>query len=315
VTEAAPGRLAAEPPRSVERPTTLQLVVGFGLVYVIWGSTYLAIRIAIATIPPLLMAGFRFLLAGGGLYAWVRLRGRGPGPTPAHWRSTALLGALLFLIGNGAVVWAEQTVPSGLVALLVGMLPLWMVLVDWLWGSRRRPTATMVVGMLWGLAGVGLLAGSDSLGGGLRATLVPIVVVLTGGVAWAFGSIRMKSMPLPSQPGLATAMDMLWGGVWLVLAAGLVGELGRFHVAAVSTRSVIALLYLVVFGSLVAFSAFLWLMSVATPAQVATYAYVNPVVALFLGWALADEPVGARTLIAAAMILSAVVLITRRGER
>jgi drug/metabolite transporter (DMT)-like permease len=294
-------------------PTTAQLVAGFGAVYLIWGSTYLAIRIAIETIPPFTMAGFRFLIAGGLLYPWVRLRLRGPAPTAAHWRNTTLLGALLFLLGNGAVVWAEETVSSGLVALLVGMLPLWMVLVDWIWGAGRRPGPMLIAGLIWGFLGVGLLASSDGLGGGGARSLLPVLVVIVGGVSWAFASIRMKTMRLPAQPGLATAMEMLCGGALLVLAGAATGELARLHPAAVSTRSLLALLYLVGFGSLIGFSAFKWLMSVAPPARVATYAYVNPVVALLLGWALADEPLTGRTLLAAAIILSAVVLISKRG--
>lgn len=313
---AALADLPAPGDRSVPQaaPSSARLLLGFATVYVIWGSTYLAIRIAIESIPPFVMAGFRFLIAGAALYAWVGFRGRHlVAPTAAHWRNTAWLGALLLFAGNGAVVWAEQTVPSGTVALLVGVLPLSMVMVDWLWGSGRRPGPTLIAGLLWGLAGVALLASSGGLGPSRWSGLLPAVVVLGGGVTWSFGSIRMKTMALPPEPGLATAMEMLWGGALLLALGGATGELARFDPGAVSLRSVLALLYLVVFGSLIAFSAFLWLMSVAPPARVATYAYVNPVVALFLGWALAGEPITPRTLVAAAVILSAVVLITKRA--
>lgn len=304
------GRL---PPPADAPPSLARLLAGFATVYVIWGSTYLAIRIAIETIPPLLMAGLRFVLAGALLYPWVRLRGGGPAPTRRHWRNTAVLGALLLTIGNGAVVWAERTVSSGLAALLVGMLPIWMVLADWIWGAGRRPSPLLTAGLVWGLGGVALLAGSGGLGTGTR-TLLPALGVLAGGMSWAVASIRMKTMSLPPQPGLATAMEMLWGGIFLLGLGAAIGEPARLGMAAVTPRSLLALLYLVVFGSIVAFSAFQWLMRVAPPARVATYAYVNPVVALFLGWAFADEPITPRTLVAAAVILSAVVLITKRGE-
>jgi len=305
---------AADPPAAPRSsPGTARLVAGFGAVYVIWGSTYLAIRIAIETIPPFTMAGFRFLLAGALLYPWARLRHRGPAPTAGQWASTLLLGGLLFLGGNGTVVWAELSQPSGLVALVVGMVPIWMVLVDWLLGTGARPGPVLILGLLWGFFGVGLLASTGGLTGPGSA-LLPALVVMGGGVTWAIGSIRAKTLDLPTQPGLVAAMEMLGGGALLLLFGALTGELGRFDPGAVSMRSVLAVLYLVTFGSLIAFSAFVWLMKVSTPARVATYAYVNPVVALLLGWALAGEPLTPRTLLAAAIILSAVVLIgTRRA--
>jgi drug/metabolite transporter (DMT)-like permease len=300
-------RTASQPP-----PSRARLALGFAAVYVIWGSTYLGIRMAIETIPPFLMAGVRFLLAGALLYAWVRIQRRGPAPTAAHWGRTLLIGGLLFLAGNGAVVWAELYVPSGLVALLVGMVPLWMVLVDWLMGTGSRPGPLLIVGLLWGLFGVGVLASANGLSGPGSA-LIPALVVMAGGVTWSLGSIWSKTLELPPQPGLATAMAMLGGGALLLLLGALTGEVGRFDPGAVSLRSTLALVYLVTCGSLIAFSAFMWLMKVSTPALVSTYAYVNPVVALLLGWALADEPLTPRTLFAGAIILSAVVLIgTRR---
>jgi drug/metabolite transporter (DMT)-like permease len=295
-------------------PSTSRLVLGFGAVYLIWGSTYLAIRIAIESLPPFTMAAARFLTAGAVLYPWARWYGKAPAPTAEHWRNTALLGALLLLAGNGGVVWAEQWVPSGLVALLVGMLPLWMVLVDWLFGSGRRPGPLLIGGLLWGLLGVALLAGSGGFSSKSMMGLIGAAGVMVGNVCWAYGSIRARRVALPSRMALSTAMQMLWGGAFLLLLGALLGELGRIDPAAVSARSLLATAYLTVFGSLIAFSAFSWLNTVVSPARVSTYAYVNPVVALFLGWALAGEPITGRTLLAAFMILSAVVLITRRGR-
>jgi drug/metabolite transporter (DMT)-like permease len=294
------------------RPSSAALVSAFGALYLVWGSTYLAIRVAIETLPPFLMAGVRFVVAGLVLLAWVRLRG-GPRPAAGEWRRAWITGGLLLAGGNGAVVWAEQWIPSGLVALLVASVPLWMVLVDWLWGRGSRPSAGLLLGMGWGLFGVGLLVAGQGMGPGGPLGIVAGMVVVGGSISWAVGSILARYAPAASSPQGATARQMLAGGALLSLAAILTGELGRFDPGAVSLRSVLALVYLVVFGSLVAFSAYVWLLKASTPARVSTYAYVNPAVALFLGWALAGEPVGARTLVASAIVLSAVMLITRRS--
>lgn len=319
----APGA-AADPPRPVEGtpdPSSdhpsgrarLFLVAAFAAVYVIWGSTYLAIRFAIETIPPFTMAGVRFVVAGGALYLWSRaLLGR-PKPTAAEWRTTAVVGVCLLLVGNGAVVWAEQWVPSGLVALLVATVPFWMVLLDWLWASGERPGPWLVGGLLWGLVGVGLLASAEGLADSLQ-DLVGGGVVLLGAGGWAVGSIYSRRAAMPSSPRLSTAMQMLVGGLLLLAAGAGAGEWGGLDVGGVSLKSALALLYLIVFGAIVGYTAYIWLLQHTTAARASTYAYVNPVVALFLGWALADEPVTLRTLVAAAMILSAVMLITVRGR-
>lgn len=296
------------------RPSTLRLVAAFAAVYLIWGSTYLAIRFAIETLPPLSMAGVRFAVAGALLFAWARLRGT-PLPDRRQVFDSALVGALLLLGGNGAVVWAEQWVASGLVALLVATVPLWMVLLDWLWARSARPSVGVWFGVAWGLVGVALLVGGDAVGGGGGAALAGGIVVILGSFSWAAGSIYARSARLPVAPRLATALQMLWGGAFLLAAGGLMGEWSRWDPAGTSLRSALALAYLVVFGSLVAFAAYIWLLQVSTPARVATYAYVNPVVALVLGWALADEPLTFQTLVAAAVILSAVVLLNLAGRR
>ncbi len=296
------------------RPTTTRLVAAFAAVYLIWGSTYLAIRFAIESLPPLSMAGVRFAVAGALLLLWARLRGVAR-PTARQVRDSAVVGALLLLGGNGAVVWAEQWVASGLVALLVATVPLWMVLLDWLWAGSVRPTAGVWFGVAWGLVGVALLVSGESLGGVGGRTLAGSFVVLGGSFSWAAGSIYARSARLPAAPRLATALQMLWGGAFLLAAGGLSGEWSAWDPAATTARSALALAYLVVFGSLVAFAAYVWLLQVSTPARVATYAYVNPVVALLLGWAFAGEPLTLRTLGAAAVILSAVVLLNLAGRR
>lgn len=294
--------------------TTPKLLGAFATVYVIWGSTYLAIRFAIETLPPLLMASARFLMAGSFLYVWARTRGA-PRPTRSQWWAATVVGGLMFVFGNGAVVVAEQWVPSGLVALLVAAVPLWMVILDWLWGSRERPTARVVAGLLGGFVGVGVLAGSPGVGAGGAHELLGAGLVVAGSAAWAGGSIYARHADAPPRPRLWVAMQMLAGGVLLLPLSLALGEWSRLDVAAVSLKSVLALLYLVVFGALLAYSAYIWLLTATTPAQVGTYAYVNPVVALFLGWALAGEPLTFRSMAAAAIIVGSVVIITGAGRR
>lgn len=294
-------------------PRTPAVIAAFAAVYVIWGSTYLAIRFAIETIPPFTMGGIRFVVAGSLLYLWARRSGVAA-PTRLQLRDGAVVGAFLLLGGNGAVVWAEQWVPSGLTSLLVATVPLWMVLLDWLWAGALRPTLGIWFGLAWGLVGVGLLAGdltADALGPGAARGAVVLVL---GSLSWAMGSIYSRSARVPAAPRMATAIQMLAGGALLLLAGGGAGEWRDLDFSQVSARSWAALAYLVVFGAIVAYSAYIWLLRVSTPARVSTYAYVNPVVALALGWALADEPVTPRTLGAAAVILSAVMLLNRLGR-
>ncbi|MHB1192489.1 MAG: EamA family transporter [Longimicrobiales bacterium] len=306
----APDRLAPPAPE----PTAGRLLAAFGVLYVIWGSTYLAIRFAIETLPPLLMASARFLVTGTLLYVWARSRGA-PRPTRSQWKSAVVVGGLLFVAGNGSVVVSEQWVASGLVALLVASVPLWMVVVDWLWGSGLRPSGRVVSGLLLGFAGVAFLAWGSGSGVAGGHQLAGSILVVFGSAAWAGGSIYARHADVPRRPRLWVGMQMLAGGVFLLPVAAAGGEFARFDPAAVSLGSLLALAYLIVFGSLVAFSAYIWLLGVSTPARVGTYAYVNPVVAIFLGWALADEPLTFRSMVAAAIIVGSVVLITTERPR
>ncbi|HYE97145.1 MAG TPA: EamA family transporter [Rubricoccaceae bacterium] len=293
------------------RPAPLAgVLAAFAAVYVIWGSTYLAIRFAIETLPPFGMAGVRFLTAGAVLYALGRARGAAR-PTGPQWRASALIGALLLLGGNGGVVWAEQRIPSGVAALLVAGMPLWMVLLDWARPGGVRPTRGMVLGLALGIAGITVLVGPADLVGGGRIDPLGAGAVLLGSFFWATGSLYARSAPTPKETLLAVGMQMLAGGALLVMAGLLAGEAPRFDASAVSARSLLGLAYLITFGSIVAYTAYVWLLGVASAARVATYAYVNPIVAVLLGWALADEPLTPRVLVAAAVIVGAVVLIVR----
>jgi len=278
------------------------------VLYVVWGSTYLAMRFAIATIPPFWMAGTRHFVAGALLFGFVRLRGM-RWPSRREWGAAAGIGVLLLTLGNGGVVWAEQYVDSGVTALIVAFVAIWMVLIDWLLPSGRRPRRGVFVGLALGLGGVGLLVGPAHMGGDQRVSVVGTVVLVVASFAWALGSILSRRLPLPPEPLLATAMEMLCGGAMLLVLGGFAGESRHFHLHAVTPQSFLALGYLVVMGSLVGFTAYIWLLGTARPAQVATYAYVNPLVAVVLGWGLAGEPMGPRTVLAAVVILSGVACI------
>jgi len=294
-------------------PPQGKVIAAFAAVYLIWGSTYLAIRFAIETIPPHLMAAARFLVAGAILYAWSRWRGA-PKPTARNWRASAIVGGFLLLGGNGAVVWAETRVPSGLTALLVAMVPIWMLVLEMhphLGG--RRPRVAVVAGIVLGLAGLVVLVAPGKLAG--RVDPIGAGVLVVGCLSWAFGSLQSRFADLPKSGFLAAAMEMICGGALLLLFGLAMGQGGQLSLAAMSPRSLVALAYLVVFGSLVGFTAYIWLLGATTPARVSTYAYVNPVVAVLLGWGLANEPMTLRTMLAAAVIIGAVVVIIRYGAR
>lgn len=290
------------------RPSRAMVLAAYAALYVIWGSTYLAIRYAVQTLPPFAMAGARFVLAGAILALWAWWRD-GARATPANWRAAAIAGALLLAGGNGAVVWAEQRVPSGLAALLVASMPFWMVLVEWIRPGGRAPRAGVAIGIAVGMIGIVLLVGPGSLSGGGVDALGAAALVL-GSLSWAIGSLYSRGAALPKSAVLATGLEMLTGGAVLLVIAAIAGEYGRLDVAHASRASIAGYFYLVVFGSLIGFSAFAWLIRVSKPALVSTYAFVNPVVAVLLGWAIAHEPVGPRTVVAAAIIVGAVALIT-----
>jgi len=283
-------------------------------VYLIWGSTYLAIRFAIETLPPFLMVGTRLVVAGAVLYGWARGRGA-PRPTRFNWGAAAVVGGLLLLGGNGGLAWAEQQVPSGLASLLIAMVPLWMVLLNWIGGDRVRPSGGVAIGLVLGLAGIVLLVGPGELAGGSHANSVGAAALMVSSLSWATGSLYSRRARLPASSLLATAMEMLAGGALLLVAGSVTGEWTQLKLSQVSPRSTLSLGYLVIFGSLVGFTAYTWLLRVARPALVSTYAYVNPVVAVFLGWALGGESLTPWTILAALIIVIAVVLITTYQAR
>lgn len=296
------------PDEDADAPAPLSTFVAFAAIYLIWGSTYLAIRFAVETLPPFLMLAARFGVAGLLLYAWLRLRGQ-PRPPRQEWIGSTAVGGLLLVGGTGAVAWAEQWIPSGLAALIVAIVPMWMVILDWIRPGGRRPTRAIVSGLVMGLAGVVLLVGPVELGGGGRMQYLGALAVVAGTISWATGSVFGSSFHVPSVPRMAAALQMTMGGALLLTLGTLRGEWSRFDPTGISVRSGLSLVYLIVFGSVIAFAAYVYLLRVSTPARVGSYAYVNPVVAVFLGWALANEPVTGRTVVAATVIITGVALI------
>lgn len=282
------------------------------IVYVVWGSTYLGIDLAVRTIPPFLMASARFLIAGGLLCAWAIRRGdRNDRPTARHWLSAFLIAAPMLAVGNAAVGWAEQTLDTGTASLIIASVPLWMALLDRVFYAQRLARA-VVLGLLIGFTGVGLLVAPGGAGGaGSRAAFV----LVFSSLAWASGSLYSRQALLPQRPQVAAAMQMLAGGLILVVVAAVSGELGRVHPEAISLESWLGFAYLIVAGSLLAFTAYMWLLRVAPTSLVATYAYVNPVVAVLLGTALLGEPLTWRTLVGGGIIVASVALIVRTPRR
>jgi drug/metabolite transporter (DMT)-like permease len=289
----------------------LRLLAAFFAIYVVWGSTYLAIKLAIETIPPLATAGVRHLVAGLILFVWAR--GWSTSITAVQWRASAVVGVLFFLVGHGTLHWAEQTVPSGVAALLVATEPIWIALLMPA-AAGSRWSVRMAAGLVAGLLGVGLLVPLESLVAGSRQ-LVGVGAILIGALSWALGVRYSATAPLPRDPFVRTSTTLLCGAALLLMASVLTGEMGDVDVRAVSGRSLLGLGYLIIFGSVIAFSAYTWLLERCSATLVATHTYVNPVIAVLLGWAFAGEPLTPRVLGATGLILAAVVFLKSEASR
>lgn len=278
-----------------------------GTIYVVWGSTFLAIAVVIRDLPPFLSMALRHLVAGSLLFAWVWWRKRGDMRLGAReWGAAAVFGGLLFLVGHGGLAWAQQDVPSGIAALLVGTIPLWFAIIAWVaFGERLGGRA--LLGLVLGFAGLALLVDPSGEEG---AKPVAAAVIALGAFAWALGSVLSRRLPLPGDTLLAAAMGMLAGGTLLAVASGLSGE---YNDARFTPEALGAIAYMIVVGSLIGFSAYVWLLKVAPASTVSTYAYVNPVIAVLLGWAFNDEVITTRTLLAGAAIVIGVALMVGRS--
>ena len=290
-------------------PSRTAYILAFAAIYLIWGSTYLGIRVAVTTMPPFLMAGMRFTVAGTLIFAFLKARGEA-WPTALQWRDQAVIGIFLLLGGNAVVSWAEQTVQSGITSLVLGASPLVMVILDWLRPGGRRPTVGLALGVVVGIAGIALLLGPGAIPAGERPNALGVVAIFFSSLCWWTGSLYSKHIKSDTPLMMASAMQMLCGSLSMLLVGFMLGEGSTLRFAEISGRSWMAFGYLVVAGSIVAFPVYVWLLEHSTPAKVSTYAYVNPVVAVVLGWLILWEPMNLRIIVAALVIVGAVAIIT-----
>ena len=296
-------------PTTQKRSDSIKVALAFVAIYVVWGATYLAIRYAVETIPPLVTAGIRHTFAGGILLAWACARGYRP--KREHWTAGIVLGALFFLVGHGSLHWAEQHVASGLAALLIATEPMFILVLAWMSGQQKISRLS-ALGLAVGVVGVAFLTGAEV--SSKDTSLIGMLAVLLGSLSWAAGVVISPKLKLPTDALARTAVPLVCGAAMLLGAAGLTGEFHSLHWSAISLKSILGLAFLIFFGSIVAFTAYTWLLQRCPPTLVATHTYANPVVAVLLGWLLASEPLTGRVLLASVAILGAIVLI-RRGER
>lgn len=297
--------------QSERENTRIKIIAAFGIIYFVWGTTYLAIRLAIDTIPPFLMAGVRFTIAGILLYAWCTWRyDRKPGL--ADWGKAAIPGILMFVGGNGLLTWSETFIPSGLAALIIATVSIWMVVLDWVFFSKKRPDKLTLTGIAIGLTGVALLTGVGDevlINGG--SVIVGIFVLTFASLSWAAGSLISRNLKSSTSLQFTISMQILAGGLALILIGSVHGEWTRVSLQTISFQSFFALSYLILLGTLLAYSAYLWLLRVSTPAKVSTYAFFNPLIAVFLGWLLLDEPLTLQTITGAFLILVSLLLVNQ----
>jgi drug/metabolite transporter (DMT)-like permease len=291
------------------RPPTWQTLLAFAIIYFVWGSTFLAIRIGVHEVPPLLLASMRFLAAGLALYLWMLMKGE-RSPTLRQWLSAALLASLIFLCDYGLLFWAEQRVPSGIAAVMLATIPVFMALAEIIFLRTQRLTLRLALALVIGIAGVAVLVSRSLDLGGAPIDSTGALALLFAAVTWSIASVLTRKLPLPESKVMSSGAQMLSGGVMLAVAAALFGEFHRFHPAGVSRGAWFALLYLIVAGSIVGFTAYVWLIHHQSVTKVGTYAYVNPVVAVIVGYFLGGEALSMRTILGTLFVLVSVVVIT-----
>ena len=291
------------------RPANWKVLLAFAIIYFVWGSTFLAIRVGVREVPPFLLAGMRFLVAGAALYGWMRLRGT-PSPTWREWGVATLLSVLIFVLDYGLLFWAERRVPSGVAAVMLATIPVFMTISEIVIMKTQRLTARLALALLVGVGGVAVLVSHTVSFGDAPIDRVGGCALIVAAISWSIGSALTRKLPQPAAKAMSSGAQMLAGGVLLTLAAGLFGEFRGFHMQAVSAKAWLALAYLIVAGSIIAYTAFVWLIHHEAPTKVGTYAYVNPVVAVVIGYFLGGETIGPRTIIGTALVLVSVVVIT-----
>ena len=295
------------------RPASWKILLAFAIIYIVWGSTYLAIRIGVHELPPFLMAAMRFFVAGIVMYAWLRLSGT-PAPTRKQWIGASLLGGLIFVLDYGCLFWAEQRIPSGIAAVVLATIPVFIALLEIILLRTQRLSVALGVSLLVGIAGVAVLMNNSFAIGETPIDHSAAAALLFAAFTWSIATVITRKTPLPESKAMSSATQMLAGGTLLILVAAVTGEFSRFHPRAVSWNAWLALIYLIVAGSIVGFTAYVWLLHYESPTKVGTYAYVNPVVAVALGYFFGGEPVGMRTIAGTLLVLVSVIAITLRKK-
>jgi drug/metabolite transporter (DMT)-like permease len=294
---------------AASQPRAWKVLLAFGIIYFVWGSTFLAIRVGVREVPPFLLAGMRFLVAGVVLYGWMRARGT-PSPSAREWRAASFLALLIFVFDYGLLFWAERRVPSGIAAVMMATIPAFMTLAEIVVLRTQRLTPRLGTALLVGMAGVAVLVGHTMGLGEAPVDTAGACALIFAAISWSVAASLSRRMPLPAAKAMSSGVQMLAGGVLLTLTAALLGEFRGFHVQAVSRGAWIALAYLIVAGSIVGFTAYVWLLHHESPTKVGTYAYVNPVVAVLVGYFLGGEAIGPRTVAGTLLVLVSVVVIT-----
>jgi len=295
-------------------PSTWKTLLAFAIIYFVWGSTFFAIRVGVREVPPFLLAAVRFSVAGLILYAWMIARGE-RSPTRRQWRSVFLLAILIFVFDYGLLFWAEQRVPSGMAAVMLATIPVYMALSEIIFLRTQRLTVRLAVALLIGVGGVVVLVSRSLNVGGAPIDRLGAAALLVAGISWSAAATLTRKLPLPPSKVMSSGVQMLAGGVMLALTAATLGEFRNFHPSAISRAAWLSLVYLIIFGSIVAFTAYVWLIHHESPTKVGTYAYVNPVVAVVIGYFLGGEPLGLRTILGTAFVLISVVVITTTGAQ
>ena len=304
---------------TTSQPRAWKVLLAFAIIYFVWGSTYLAIRVGVREVPPFLLAGVRFLVAGLVLYGWMRVRGT-PSPTARQWAAASSLAILIFVLDYGLVFWAERRVPSGIAAVMMATIPVFMTLGEIIFLRTQRLTMRLGLALLVGLTGVAVLVGFTPGGHAISLGEAPVnlagaCALIVGAISWSVAALLSRRLPSPVSKTMSSGAQMLAGGVMLVFTAGLLGEFHELHLQSVSLEAWLALAYLIVAGSIVAFTAYVWLIHHESPTKVGTYAYVNPVVAVLLGYFLGGEAIGPRTIVGTLLVLVSVVVITTTPKK
>jgi drug/metabolite transporter (DMT)-like permease len=299
---------------AVSQPRAWKVLLAFAIIYFVWGSTFLAIRVGVREVPPFLLAGMRFLVAGIVLYGWMRVRGA-PSPTAREWGSASLLAILIFLLDYGLLFWAERRVPSGIAAVMMATIPVFMAIAEIIFLRTQRLTLRLGLALLTGLAGVAVLVGHSIELGQAPVDTAGACALIIAAMSWSLAASLTRRMRLPANKAMSSGAQMFAGGVLLTLIAALLGEFRGFHVQAVSRGAWLALAYLIMAGSIIGFTAYVWLIDHQSPTKVGTYAYVNPVIAVLVGYFLGGEAIGPRTVAGTVLVLVSVIIITTTPKK